>query len=47
MLTSPSLRESLRPVALRVREIKSGIVHCFSSQPRQSTLRGNFVAVRD
>ena len=47
MLTSSSFREALRHVALRVRGIKSGIVHCIASQPRQSTLWENFSAVRD
>ena len=40
-------RETLRHVALGVRGIKSWIVHCFASQPRQSTASGNLYAVRD
>ena len=47
MLTSSSFREALRLVALTVRGIKSWIVHCVVSQPRQSTAWGKLAAVRD
>ena len=47
MLTSPSFRETLGHVALRVCGIESGIAHCFASQLRQSSTWGNLVAVRD
>ena len=47
MLTIRSFREALRHVALRVREIKSGIAHSIASQPRQSTAWRNLTAVRD
>ena len=43
MLTRPSLRETLRHIALRV----GGIVHCFASQTRRITAWRNLAAVRD
>ena len=36
MLTSPSFRETLRHVALRVCGIKSEIVQCFASHPAKA-----------
>ena len=47
MLTSPSFREALQHVAIRVLGIKSRIVHCFASQTCRSTAWGNLAAVRD
>ena len=47
MLTRPSLCDSLRHVALRVRGIKSEIAHCIAGQPRPSTAWEKLAAVRD
>ena len=47
MLTCPSFRETLRYVALRVRRIKSGIVHCLASKPLRTIAYENLAAVRD